>query len=108
MIEWQVDPLKGNVAFASAAGGWSFTLHSFAQLYCDVHGLEVDTFEFSRRLWGDVYYNEATRGFRKKAPAGGGERTFVQFILEPLYKIYTQAVGTFFNHIYICSTQTCI
>lgn len=44
-------------------------------------------------MWGDVYFNEATRGFRKKAPAGGGERTFVQFILEPLYKIYTQAVG---------------
>mmetsp|Transcript_35450 Transcript_35450/g.67878 ORF Transcript_35450/g.67878 Transcript_35450/m.67878 type:complete len:976 (+) Transcript_35450:63-2990(+) len=88
-----VDPLLGNVAFASAAGGWSFTLQSFAQLYCDVHGIEVEVKEFAKRMWGDVYFNEATRGFRKKAPAGGGERTFVQFILEPLYKIYTQAVG---------------
>jgi hypothetical protein len=41
----------------------------------------------------DVYYNPATRGFRKKPPPGGAERTFVQFILEPLYKIYTQALG---------------
>ena len=24
---------------------------------------------------------------------GGGERSFVQFIMEPLYKIYSQAVG---------------
>lgn len=32
-----------------------------------------------------------TRTFSKKAPPGGGERTFVQFILEPLYKIYAQA-----------------
>lgn len=27
---------------------------------------------------------------KKAAAAGGGERTFVQFILEPLYKIYAQ------------------
>lgn len=33
-----------------------------------------------------------TRTFAKRASAlpGGGERTFVQFILEPLYKIYAQ------------------
>jgi hypothetical protein len=31
-----------------------------------------------------------TRQFAKKAAPGGGERTFVQFILEPLYKIYAQ------------------
>lgn len=45
----QVDPLLGNVAFASAAGGWSFTLQSFAQLYCDVHGIEVEVKEFAKR-----------------------------------------------------------
>lgn len=30
------------------------------------------------------------RTFRKTQPAVGGERSFVQFILEPLYKIYAQ------------------
>ena len=30
------------------------------------------------------------RTFRKTQPAIGGERSFVQFILEPLYKIYAQ------------------
>ncbi len=30
------------------------------------------------------------RTFKKKAPAVGGERSFVQFVLEPLYKIYAQ------------------
>jgi hypothetical protein len=34
-----------------------------------------------------------TRQFAKKAAPGGGERTFVQFILEPLYKIYAQVGG---------------
>ena len=46
--------------------------------------------EFARRLWGDVYFHADTRTFRKKAPAAGGERSFVKFVLEPLYKIYSQ------------------
>ena len=33
------------------------------------------------------------RTFRKTQPAVGGERSFVQFILEPLYKIYAQVRG---------------
>jgi U5 small nuclear ribonucleoprotein component len=31
-----VDPTKGNVAFAAPLYGWSFTLDSFAALYCEV------------------------------------------------------------------------
>lgn len=31
--------------------------------------------------------------FKRKVPAGGGERSFVQFILEPLYKLYSQIIG---------------
>ena len=46
--------------------------------------------EFARRLWGDVWFHPQTRTFRKTAPAGGGERSFVQFVMEPLYKIYSQ------------------
>ena len=33
------------------------------------------------------------RTFKKKAPAVGGERSFVQFVLEPLYKIYAQVIA---------------
>jgi len=87
----QLDPIKGNVGFSSAAAGWSFTLQSYARLYADVFGVAFDPRELARRLWGDVYFHADTRTFRKKAPAGGGERSFVQFVLEPLYKIYSQA-----------------
>ncbi|KAK9817833.1 hypothetical protein WJX72_002861 [[Myrmecia] bisecta] len=90
---FEVDPVKGNVGFCAAQYGWSFTLHSFAKLYCDVYGTKFDTKEFARRLWGDVYFHPDKRVFRKKAPAAGGERSFVQFILEPLYKIYSTVVG---------------
>eukprot|EP00891_Asterochloris_glomerata_P001190 jgi/Astpho2/1190/e_gw1.00022.32.1_t len=89
----QVDPIKGNIAFSSALYGWSFTLESFSKLYCDVYGVAVDHKEFARRLWGDVYFNPDTRKFKKSPTGPGSSRTFVQFVLEPLYKIFSQVLG---------------
>jgi len=88
-----VSPENGKVCFGSALYGFSFTLESFAKLYVDVNGVLVDHKEFAKRMWGDVYYHGDTRMFKKKPPPGGGERTFVQFILEPLYKVFSQVVG---------------
>ncbi|KAK6163347.1 hypothetical protein DH2020_000211 [Rehmannia glutinosa] len=88
-----VDPAIGNVCFASASAGWSFTLQSFAKLYVKLHGIPFDANKFAARLWGDYYYDPDTRGFKKKQPASGAERSFVQFVLEPLYKIYSQVIG---------------
>lgn len=81
--------MKGNVGFSSAQSGWSFTLKSFAQLYADVYGIFLDTDKFMQRLWGDIYFNPETRKFTKKQE-GDMQRSFVYFVLEPLYKIYTQ------------------
>ena len=72
--------------------GWSFTLNSFARLYADIRGVDMDTQAFARRLWGDMYFNEE-RARSDASPAGRRDRSLVQFILEPLYKIYSQAVG---------------
>ena len=47
----------------------------------------------ARRLWGDVYFQPRTRGFRRKPPEGGGPRSFVQFVLEPLYKLVTLTIS---------------
>uniref|UniRef100_A0A7I4CYW6 SNU114 homolog n=1 Tax=Physcomitrium patens TaxID=3218 RepID=A0A7I4CYW6_PHYPA len=88
-----IDPVYGNVCFASATAGWSFTLLSFAKLYVKLHGIPFDAAKFATKLWGDTYYHPDTRTFKKKPPSGGGERAFVQFILEPLYKIYSQVIG---------------
>ncbi|KAG1674860.1 hypothetical protein FOA52_015250 [Chlamydomonas sp. UWO 241] len=89
-------PVKGNVAFSAAQFGWSFTLTSFAQLYADIWGASLDPKEFARRLWGDLYFQPDTRVFRRtpaRAGGGGADRSFVQFVLEPLYKLVSTVVG---------------
>uniref|UniRef100_A0A0C9S3M2 SNU114 homolog n=1 Tax=Wollemia nobilis TaxID=56998 RepID=A0A0C9S3M2_9CONI len=88
-----IDPTIGNVCFASATAGWSFTLQSFAKIYVKLYGVPFDPARFASRLWGDLYFHADTRTFKKRPPAAGGERSFVQFILEPLYKIYSQVIG---------------
>ncbi|KAF5198581.1 U5 small nuclear ribonucleoprotein component [Thalictrum thalictroides] len=88
-----IDPAAGNVCFASANAGWSFTLYSFAKLYVKLHGIQFDAAKFASRLWGDMYYHSETRVFKRKPTVSGGDRSFVQFILEPLYKIYSQVIG---------------
>uniref|UniRef100_T1IT65 116 kDa U5 small nuclear ribonucleoprotein component n=1 Tax=Strigamia maritima TaxID=126957 RepID=T1IT65_STRMM len=87
-----VSPLLGNVCFASSQYNICFTLKSFANIYSQSHG-GINVNEFSRRLWGDIYFNNNTRKFTKKPPHGTAQRSFVEFILEPLYKLFAQVVG---------------
>lgn len=64
-----------------------------------VVGRSFDATEFAKRLWGDVYYHSDTRSFKKtpqrdeRSGADSSPRTFVQFVLEPFYKIISQTVG---------------
>jgi U5 small nuclear ribonucleoprotein component len=62
------DPAKGTVCFGSALYGWSFTLESFARLYAERRGVEMDTKRFAKKLWGDWYFHADARAFRKKPP----------------------------------------
>lgn len=88
----RLSPEVGNVCFASAQHGWSFTLQSFAQKYKDTADVEA----MSKRLWGDWFFDSDTRSFSKRKGgknSSGLVRTFVQFILEPIYKLYSQVIG---------------
>jgi len=87
-----ISPTNGNVCFASSQYGFCFTLESFAKVYSEHHG-SFDYKAFSQRLWGDIYLNQKTRKFQKKPPQNNAPRSFVEFILEPLYKIFSQVVG---------------
>ena len=47
----------------------------------------------AKLFWGDVYYNPETRKFQTKPPNPSAKRTFIEFIIEPFYKIITHAIG---------------
>ncbi|KZT08599.1 Calreticulin-domain-containing protein [Laetiporus sulphureus 93-53] len=88
----RLSPENGNVAFASTDMHWCFTLRSFAQMYADTYG-PLDVATFADRLWGNIYFNSETRKFTRKPADPEANRSFVHFILEPLYKLYTQVLS---------------
>ncbi|ETS75176.1 U5 small nuclear ribonucleoprotein component [Pestalotiopsis fici W106-1] len=90
----RLSPEKGNVLFACTEMGWCFTLQSFAKMYAESFP-GVNTDEFARRLWGDVYFNPKKRSFSRK-PLPGEERakrSFVHFIMEPIYKLFSASIS---------------
>ena len=80
------------MAFSSTDMHWCFTLRSFAQMYSEAYG-PLDVNAFADRLWGDVYFSPSTRKFTRKAEDPETPRTFVHFILTPLYKLYSQVLS---------------
>jgi len=57
---------------------------------------DLDVEKFSVRLWGDSFYCQESRKFyksSKKVLQGSKQRSFIEFILEPLYKLYSVALG---------------
>jgi U5 small nuclear ribonucleoprotein component len=88
-----ISPIYGNVCFASSAFKMCFTLQSFAQLYSDHYGGGFNVGEFAKRLWGDQYLVEKSGEFTRQAPSSTSKRTFIEFILEPVYKLIAQTVG---------------
>lgn len=88
----KISPLLNNVVFSSSRYNICFSLRSFAELYSNNYGTFSGE-EFARRLWGDQYFDKKTRKFVKKPPHQGASRSFVEFVLEPLYKIFSQVVG---------------
>ena len=88
----RLSPEKGNVAFACTEMGWIFTLPSFAKMYAETYP-KVDAAEFGRRLWGDIFYNPKSRKFTRKGMEERSKRTFVNFVLEPIYKLYSHTIS---------------
>ncbi|KAI9842376.1 MAG: hypothetical protein M1837_007296 [Sclerophora amabilis] len=88
----RLSPEKGNVAFACSSMGWCFTLPSFSKMYEDSYP-GVNAAEFSARLWGDIFFNPVSRKFTRKAVEERAKRTFVNFVLEPIYKLYSHTIG---------------
>ena len=90
----QVYPEKGNVAFASGLHGWAFTLNQFAVRYAKKFGIEKN--KLMERLWGDNYFNPATKKWSTKSTTDEGvqlERAFCMFILDPIFRIFDSVLN---------------
>eukprot|EP00171_Calliarthron_tuberculosum_P018100 IDg18100t1 len=74
-----------------------FTLLQFASEYVSANGgqkkFPILASNLAKCMWGDVYYNKHTRKFSKIEGLSSMKRTFVEFILEPLYKLHSAIVG---------------
>lgn len=88
----RLSPEKGNVAFACSTMGWCFTLPSFAKMYAASYP-KLDAADFGARLWGDIFFNPRSRKFTRKGVEEGAKRTFVNFVLEPIYKLYSHTLS---------------
>ncbi|KAH0544199.1 hypothetical protein FGG08_001644 [Glutinoglossum americanum] len=88
----RLSPEKGNVAFACSSMGWCFSLPSFARMYADSYP-GVNAADFAARLWGDIFFNPKCRKFTRKGIEEKSKRSFVNFVLEPIYKLYSHTLS---------------
>ncbi|KAF8167486.1 P-loop containing nucleoside triphosphate hydrolase protein [Crassisporium funariophilum] len=85
----QVYPDQGTVAFGSGLHGWGFTLRQFAGRYAKKFGVDKD--KMMAKLWGDNFFNPATRKWTTVGTGADGkqlERAFNSFVLDPIFKIF--------------------
>ncbi|KAH8110639.1 P-loop containing nucleoside triphosphate hydrolase protein [Phellopilus nigrolimitatus] len=85
----QVYPDQGTVAFGSGLHGWGFTLRQFAVRYAKKFGVDMD--KMMAKLWGDNFFNPATKKWSTKSTDADGkplDRAFNMFVLDPIYKIF--------------------
>lgn len=85
----QVYPDQGTVAFASGLHGWAFTLRQFAARYAKKFG--VDKQKMMTKLWGDNFFNPATKKWTTNSKTDSGkdlDRAFNMFVLDPIYQIF--------------------
>lgn len=101
-MQQKLSPVLGNVCFCSGLHDWSFTLESFAMQYCESYknssikasglGAKLSATDLAPRMWGEWYWSKDQSKITKKKE-NGVVRTFVQFVLDPLYKLYSHVLG---------------
>ena len=53
----------------------------------------LDADQLGKRLWGDIYYDEESKRFVKNPSETATSRSFVYFIMEPLYKLISHTIS---------------
>lgn len=81
-----VDPSIGSVGFGSGLHGWAFTLKQFAEMYAEKFGIQGE--KMMKNLWGERYFNPATKKWQSNADGENVKRGFCQFVLDPIFKVF--------------------
>ncbi|CAD8076029.1 unnamed protein product [Paramecium primaurelia] len=88
MGELQVQPELGSVSFGSGKECWAFSCTKFAMIYAAK--FKVEPKKLQERLWGDNYFDDETKCWRKDNEGSSGkqlQRAFVTFIMDPICKL---------------------
>jgi elongation factor 2 len=104
--DWQVNPIKGTVAFGSGLHQWGFTLKCFARFYAAKFNTTED--KLTEKLWGDwVFatvdgkskwiYSETVNTNRGVDRETGSKRAFVQFIMDPIIAMFQAVMNNELN-----------
>lgn len=86
-----VSPAKGDIYFASTRYRFFFGIDFFARKSLSQlikPGISID-----KLLWGNIYYDFDKREFTKSSKNKSVRRTFVDFVLDPVYKIFSHIVA---------------
>jgi elongation factor 2 len=81
-----VAPENATVGFGSGLHGWAFTLKDFAKMYAS--NFKIDEDKMMKKLWGDHFYDETEKKWKKQAGKGKDSRGFTKYILNPIYKMF--------------------
>lgn len=85
-------PELNNILFASAKLGFTFTIEQFVRLHYAAILPESDLSEFTSKLWGDYAFRDGK--LERSSSHNTLEQTsFIQFILLPLYKLFTHTLS---------------
>lgn len=69
-----------------------FSIESFVEKYRSKFP-SIEPNIFKKLLWGDYYFDSENKKFSKKAQSAYRKRAFVEFIFEPIYKIFAHTIG---------------
>lgn len=105
-FDWQVNPLKGTVAFGSGLHQWGFTLKVFARYYAAKFNTTEE--KLTEKLWGDWVFAtvdgkskwissnsvNVNRGVDRET---GSKRAFVAFIMDPIIAMFQAVMNNELN-----------
>jgi elongation factor 2 len=86
MGQLMIHPTAGTVGFGSGLHSWAFSLKQFADIYAKKFNTDVP--KLMKKLWGDNFYDAKNKKWVKNPCKTAPKRAFVQFIMDPIYKVF--------------------